>query len=126
MCGWFTVDKIETDTFAISEYKHYEETHCYLLIGTECALLIDTGLGVSNIHDVVHTLTKLPIIVATTHVHWDHIGGHRYFNDLAVHELEKGWLDSRFPIPLEMIKHNLICKPCAFPSDFNLNNYQIF
>jgi hypothetical protein len=77
-------------------------------------------------YDVVCTLTKLPIVVATTHIHWDHIGGHKYFNDLAVHELEKGWLDSGFPIPLEMVKHNLTCKPCDFPSDFNLNDYQIF
>jgi glyoxylase-like metal-dependent hydrolase (beta-lactamase superfamily II) len=126
MGEWFTVDKIATDTFAISEYQHWEETHCYLLLGTKCAILIDTGLGVSNIQDVVRTLTKLPIVVATTHVHWDHIGGHKYFNDLAVHEHEKGWLDSGFPIPLNVVKHNLTCKPCAFPSDFNLDDYQIF
>lgn len=32
---WFTIEKINADTFAISEYKHWEETHCYLLCGTE-------------------------------------------------------------------------------------------
>ena len=25
---WFTVEQIDQDTFAISEYKHWEETHC--------------------------------------------------------------------------------------------------
>ena len=42
--NWFTVEQIDRDTFSISEYKHWEETHCYLLCGEKCAILIDTGL----------------------------------------------------------------------------------
>lgn len=76
MENWFTVEKIDNDTFAISEYKHWEETHCYLLCGRKSAILIDTCLGVSNIKKVIESLTSLPIMVITTHVHWDHIGGH--------------------------------------------------
>ena len=83
--NWFTVEKIDARTFAISEYKHWEETHCYLLCGTERAVLIDTGLGVANIKNVVDDLTDLPVSVITTHVHWDHIGGHKYFANFAVH-----------------------------------------
>lgn len=33
MSGWFTIDKIDGDTYIISEYRHWEETHCYLLNG---------------------------------------------------------------------------------------------
>ena len=73
MADWFTVEMIDKDTFAISEYKHWEETHCYLLSGTEKAVLIDTGLGVANIKEIVDSLTTLPVLVVTTHVHWDHI-----------------------------------------------------
>lgn len=54
--------------------------YCYLLCGIEKAVLIDTGLGVANIKTVVDSLTTLPVMVITTHVHWDHIGGHRYFD----------------------------------------------
>ena len=43
MGDWFTIEPLDGDTFAISEYRHWEETHCYLLLGTERALLIDTG-----------------------------------------------------------------------------------
>ena len=50
---------------------------------------IDTGLGVSNIRKIVDSLTKLPVMTVTTHVHWDHIGGHKYFDNIAVHEAEK-------------------------------------
>ena len=126
MNDWFTVEKIDTQTFAISEYKHWEETHCYLLCGNDRAILIDTGLGVSNIKNVVDSLTKLPVTVVTTHAHWDHIGGHRYFEDIAVHALEKDWLSVRFPLPLQVVKSNLTKEPCDFPSDFDADTYQIF
>lgn len=125
MADWFTIEKIDSTTYAISEYKHWEEVHSYLLIGTRSALLIDTGLGVANIKTVVDGLTALPVIVATTHVHWDHIGGHGYFKDIAVHEAEKEWL-SNFPIPLEVVNRNLLKEPCEFPADFNPAEYRIF
>ena len=99
MNDWFTVEQVDPQTFVLSEYGHWEETHCYLLCGSESALLIDTGLGVSNIRAVVSRLTTLPVLAVTTHAHWDHIGGHRYFAQIAVHHLEKDWLSVRFPRP---------------------------
>ncbi len=123
---WFTIEKIDRNTFAISEYKHWEETHCYLLCGEKRAILIDTGLGVSNIREIVDSLTRLPVMVVTTHVHWDHIGGHKYFANIAVHEAEKEWLSAGFPIPLQAVKENLTRLPCDFPADFDVNAYQIF
>lgn len=48
MNNWFTIEEIDSKTYAISEYKHWEETHCYLLIGKDKSLLIDSGLGVGN------------------------------------------------------------------------------
>ena len=126
MKNWFSVEKIDDDTFVISEYKHWEETHCYLLIGTKFAILIDTGLGVANIKSVVENITSLPILVITTHIHWDHIGGHKYFNDIAVHENELEWISKEFPIPLQVVKKNLTLEPCDFPTDFNIDDYNIF
>lgn len=126
MENWFTIEMIDSDTFAISEYKHWEETHCYLLCGSEKAVLIDTGLGIANIKKIVDSLTSLPITVVTTHVHWDHIGGHKYFENIAVHEAEENWLSVKFPISLQAVKRNLMCKPCDFPKDFIIDDYQIF
>lgn len=126
MADWFTVEKIDNDTFVISEYKHWEETHCYLLRGDKQAVLIDTGLGVDNIKNVVDRLTTLPILVLTTHVHWDHIGGHKYFDNIAVFENEESWLSGNFPISLNIVKDNLMYRPCDFPEGFNINNYNIF
>lgn len=125
MDNWFSVSKIDDNTFAINEDKHWEETHCYLLCGVKSALLIDTGLGVANIKKVVDSLTLLPVLVVTTHIHWNHIGGHKYFENIAVHEAEKDWLSIKFPIPLQAVKHNLVCKPCDFPLDFSIDSYQL-
>ena len=126
MKNWFTIEKIDEDTFAISEYRHWEETHCYLLCGTEKAVLIDTGLGVDNIKRVVDGLTELPVTVITTHVHWDHIGGHKYFDDIAVFEKEADWIAEKFPIPLQAVKSNLLKEHCDFPKDFSIDSYRIF
>ena len=126
MNGWFTVEKIDTQTFAVSEYEHWEETHCYLLCGRDRAVLIDTGLGVSDIRSIVDGLTVLPVTVLTTHVHWDHIGGHRLFERIAVHEEERDWIAGHFPLPLEEVKKQLTKGPCAFPEDFSIEAYRLF
>ena len=126
MDRWFTVEEIDVQTYAISEYQHWEQSHCYLLCGQQRAALIDTGLGVSDIQRVVSDLTKLPVTVLTTHAHWDHIGGHRYFNDIAVHEEEKDWLSVRFPLPLQEVKKQLTKEHCDFPGSFDLDRYRIF
>ncbi len=83
MSDWFTIEKIDNNTYAISEYGHWEKMHSYLLIGKTYALLIDTGLGIGNIKKEVDLLTDLPVKVVTTHVHWDHIGGHSLFGDIS-------------------------------------------
>lgn len=126
MIDWFTVEKIDSDTFAISEYKHWEETHCYLLCGDNQAVLIDTGLGVADIKSIADSLTTLPILVITTHVHWDHIGGHKYFDKIAVFEKEEEWLSGGFPLSLQNVKKYLTFAPCNFPKNFDIDSYRIF
>lgn len=72
------------------------------------------------------SLTSLPIIVATTHIHWDHIGGHKHFENISVHEAEKDWLSVKFPIPLQAVKQSIMYKACDFPKGFSIDDYQIF
>ncbi|MGE6378835.1 MBL fold metallo-hydrolase [Peribacillus muralis] len=89
---WFTVQELDDMTYAISEYGHWEKVHSFLLIGKIKAALIDTGLDIDSIKRITNQLTDLPIIVLTTHVHADHIGGHGEFDKIYVHADDADWL----------------------------------
>lgn len=125
MNQWFTIEEIDERTFAISEYEHWEQAHSYLIIGDERAVLLDTGLGVANIKEVVDGLTTLPVEVITTHAHWDHIGSHEAFDKIKIHSLEREWLEGNFPLPLEIVKRNLKSEGCKFPEGFSIDKYKI-
>lgn len=125
MTDWFTIDQVDESTFILSEYRHWEQTHCYLLIGKERALLIDTGLGICNIREPVRRLTDKPVAAAATHVHWDHIGGHRYFPEFYVHPEERSWLCGGFPLPVQAVR-SMVADRCELPDDFDVSSYEIF
>ena len=125
MNDWFTIDRADADTWIISEYRHWEKTHCYLLEGSERSLLIDTGLGVCDISEVVRELTDKPVTAVATHVHWDHIGGHRYFPDFYAHPAELPWLTEGFPQPRQEII-DCFAHGCTLPKGFDLSKYEIF
>lgn len=125
MNGWFTVENIDDTTWAISEYGHWEEPHSYLLVGNAKAVLIDTGLGIQSIKQIVKNFTSLPVQVILTHAHWDHMGGIKEFEDVAVHEADSNWLEHGLPITDQIIQQNFAKVPTTkpLPSDFNLTSY---
>lgn len=125
MNDWFTIEQIDEDTHIISEYRHWEETHAYLLNGKDHSLLIDTGLGIMNICDEVKKLTDKPVIAVATHIHWDHIGGHKYFPEFYVHEEEVSWLSGEFPLTLEQIRE-FVVERCDLPAGFQIDDYEFF
>ncbi|MDK2866517.1 MAG: hypothetical protein PWP38_832 [Clostridiales bacterium] len=125
MKKWFTIDQIDTATHIISEYRHWEETHCYLIEGSEQCLLIDTGLGIVNISEEVKKLTDKPVIAVATHIHWDHIGGHAYYPNFYAHEAELNWLNGEFPLSMETIREMVVDR-CDLPEGYVVSQYQFF
>lgn len=125
MKPWFTIDRIDPTTYIISEYRHWEETHCYLLIGHDRALLIDTGLGISNISDEEKKLTDKPVTAVATHIHWDHIGGHKYYPDFYAHKAELNWLSGEFPLSIETIRE-MVLDRCDPPEGYDIGTYELF
>ncbi|MEJ8305587.1 MBL fold metallo-hydrolase [Saccharibacillus sacchari] len=125
---WFTVQRIDERTYAISEYGHWEKVHSFLLLGERKAALIDTGLGIDNIKRITDRLTDLPIDVLTTHVHTDHIGSHGRFERLYVHELDRDWLEKGIAgLTLEQIRRDIgrdITRP--LPPGFDPRTYAPF
>ncbi len=69
--------------------KNYEKPFIYLIVGTERALLIDTGAGKVDVVTPVDSLVRaaakrrgvstLQLIVAHSHAHGDHIAGDSQF-----------------------------------------------
>jgi glyoxylase-like metal-dependent hydrolase (beta-lactamase superfamily II) len=79
---WFEVYKIRPGVFAIYEPHQLEEVISYLIVGNHRALLFDTGMGIGNIQAIVTGLTKLPVSVANSHTHNDHVGDNWRFDDI--------------------------------------------
>jgi len=75
------------------------ESTCYVVLGKEKALVIDTLNGAENLQDVVRTLTDLPLVVVNTHGHGDHIQGNYFFDEMWIHPADEtlaqehyGWM----------------------------------
>lgn len=79
---WFEVYEIEPDIFAIYEPFQWQEVISYLIVGTETAVLFDTGNGIGDIKAVVDQLTAKPVRVINSHSHFDHIGGNYQFDEV--------------------------------------------
>jgi len=64
------VDMIRPGIYKIDDWFM---SSCYLVTGTERALLIDTTMAHGDLMDTVRKLTPLPLSLAVTHPHLDHM-----------------------------------------------------
>lgn len=73
------------DTWIIED----DGVRCFVLEGKEKAALIDTGMHIDNIKDVVNELTDKDVILLNTHADRDHVGNNKQFDEvyISVHEL---------------------------------------
>ena len=74
------------------------ESTCYVIAGSERALLVDTANGYEDLAEIVRSITDLPVTVVNTHGHGDHILGNVYFDeawmhpaDFALHDMFAGY-----------------------------------
>jgi glyoxylase-like metal-dependent hydrolase (beta-lactamase superfamily II) len=82
--AWFATEKVAAGTWLVGESSH---VNCFLIEGTDRAVLVDTGLGIADIGRAVRRLTDKPLLVVNTHSHSDHRGGNWRFADVAAHPL---------------------------------------
>jgi glyoxylase-like metal-dependent hydrolase (beta-lactamase superfamily II) len=85
--AWFATEEVEPRTWLVGEPGH---VNCYLVEGSERAVLVDTGLGLGDIAAAARRLTDKPVLVVNTHSHSDHRGGNWRFAEVAAHPLALG------------------------------------
>lgn len=89
---WFQHERIAPDLIRIVE-PHFDpiaRANLWLLTGRDGHLLIDTGLGVSNLALYLAPLLDRPLTVVCTHAHFDHAGGLADFENTCLHCREVG------------------------------------
>lgn len=94
MTDWFALAELEPHTWLVGEPGH---VNCFLVEGAERAVLVDTGLGLADVHAAARSLTRRPILAVNTHGHDDHRGGNWRFTDVAAHPLAAPALTA--PVP---------------------------
>ncbi|WOF74732.1 MBL fold metallo-hydrolase [Parvibaculaceae bacterium PLY_AMNH_Bact1] len=84
---FYTVERLDAQTFAISEPRYFRDVYSYLVVGEREALLIDSGSPLRDISSIVGQLTNKPVSVIATHLHFDHVGNHTRFEKILMPDL---------------------------------------
>lgn len=80
----YEVIQIDENTWRI-ENMH---VRFFLLTGTKKALLIDSGMNVENVKEIVAGITNLPLELINTHADIDHIGANEEFDSFMMSPAE--------------------------------------
>ena len=113
--------RIGPSTYRINEAGF---VNCYLLIGSERALLIDTGNGGGNLRKAVETITKRPVDVFITHRHCDHVGGAGWFDGVYIYHTETEAFENIVTSPVGSLAFAAIERqPGDFPIPTHRPNY---
>tara|TARA_R110002049_G_scaffold84663_15_gene215458 strand:- start:332 stop:1342 length:1011 start_codon:yes stop_codon:yes gene_type:complete len=121
---WFEVYRINDAIYAIYEPGQFELAISYLVVGTEKALLFDTGLGIGDMRKLVESLTDLELVVVNSHTHYDHVGGNHQFESIVGLDTAFTSMNAAGSPPAELaefVSPGWVWKP--FPAGFDREEY---
>ena len=87
----YTLEQLDTDFYVIDEGG----VRCFLVIGSDRVLLIDTGFGKGDLRAMVKSVTDLPVTVIQTHTDGDHTGCTKQFERVMLHPSEFDYYASK-------------------------------
>lgn len=79
-----TIHALSPGVWAIDQIM----VRCFLIVGTERALLLDTGAAPCDLPDLISTVTALPVTVVHTHGDGDHTENDDQFPQIYAHPNE--------------------------------------
>ncbi|HJS27400.1 MAG TPA: MBL fold metallo-hydrolase [Actinomycetota bacterium] len=84
---WFERETVGEGVVRIVEphVDPFLRANLYLVRGRDRDVLIDAGLGLRSLVDELADLFERPVLAIATHRHFDHVGGLREFDAVAVH-----------------------------------------
>ena len=89
----FSIKYINQNVLQINEnyYDSWNKANLYLILQDQESIMIDMGTGIFDPVDFLlekKIIEKQPKLAIATHIHFDHCGGHKYFDNLAMHYLD--------------------------------------
>ncbi len=70
------------------------DSYCILIVGSEKALLFDTGCGPDDLKAAVLEITPLPLLVIVSHGHFDHVGGSGQFDKVYISKNDRNIVEN--------------------------------
>jgi para-nitrobenzyl esterase len=90
LSGQYKSELVQKGIWRITDYFGFPPNQdMYLIEGATKAVLIDTGMGKGDLAQFVKSLASLPIEIAITHGHGDHIGQLNQFSNSVIYMSEK-------------------------------------
>lgn len=79
-----TIERINANTWCIDDGF----VRCFLLEGSEKAVLIDTGATCADAKTLAESVTDKPVVLVNTHGDGDHVAGNAAFECFFMHEAD--------------------------------------
>jgi glyoxylase-like metal-dependent hydrolase (beta-lactamase superfamily II) len=77
-----SITKLEKNLWVV---ETSDNTTMYIIEGSKKAMLIDTGTKCEKLDEVIKQITQKPLLVMVTHIHPDHAGNIKYFDQIYFH-----------------------------------------
>jgi glyoxylase-like metal-dependent hydrolase (beta-lactamase superfamily II) len=83
--NWFRKRRL---TSALTVYDEplvhpFFRANMFHLVGRDCDLVVDTGMGLARLSDALDAVAGKPIVAVATHIHVDHVGSLHEFAERA-------------------------------------------
>lgn len=93
MSDIYTATKLHDNFWQIAEGS----VRCFLCIGHEKAMLVDSGYGRGDLKAFAATITDKPVFLVNSHGDGDHVGGNDFFGEALMHPAEFAYYKMKNP-----------------------------